>query len=234
MPEVDPKYRRTLRSFVRREGRLTVGQQQALEQLFPRYGVADGETLIDLPQLFGNDHDVVLEIGFGNGESLIQNAIDNPGKNYFGVEVHRPGVGHLLMRIAETGVGNIRVATQDAVEIIEGRLAAQCLAGIQIFFPDPWPKKRHHKRRLIQTGFLDLLATVIKPGGSLHLATDWQPYAEHMLTVTDRHPAFINAAGAGTFSPRPASRPLTKFEQRGQRLGHEVYDLQLTTIINRG
>lgn len=227
MPDNETQHRRTLRSFVRREGRLTSGQQQALDNLFPQFGVAEGEALIDLPQLFGNAYPVIVEIGFGNGESLLQNAQDNPEKNYFGIEVHRPGVGHLLMRIGEAGISNVRVAMQDAVDIIATRLLPDSVAGVQIFFPDPWPKKRHHKRRLVQTPFLDMLARVIQPGGTLHLATDWEPYAQHMLEVCDAHPAFDNTAGAGQYAERPASRPLTKFEQRGQRLGHGVYDLLL-------
>lgn len=233
MPPTEPKHRRTLRSFVRRQGRLTSGQQHALNELFPRFGVDEGDIPIDLPALFGNHHPVILEIGFGNGESLAQNAQDNPGQNYFGIEVHRPGVGHLLMRVDELQLANIRVCTQDAVDVIEQRLPPACLAGVQIFFPDPWPKKRHHKRRLIQAAFLDSLARVIQPGGSLHLATDWENYAEHMLAVADAHPAFTNTAGQGRYSPRPPSRPLTKFEQRGQRLGHGVYDLILKRNNNQ-
>lgn len=232
MTSTEPQRRRILRSFVRREGRLTTGQQQALEQLFPRFGVPEGNAAIDFQQLFGNNHPVILEIGFGNGESLAQNALDNPGNNYFGIEVHRPGVGHLLMRTDELQLSNIRVSTQDAVDVIKDRLSANSLSGVQIFFPDPWHKKRHNKRRLVQTPFLDLLTNVIKPGGSLHLATDWEPYAQHMLDVTDAHQAWSNQAGAGQFSERPDSRPLTKFERRGQRLGHAVYDLLLMRTNN--
>ncbi len=227
MSSEEPQRRRILRSFVRREGRLTTGQQQALQQLFPKFGVPEGHTGIDLQQLFGNDHDVILEIGFGNGESLAKNALDNPDNNYFGIEVHRPGVGHLLMRVDDLQLKNVRVSTQDAVDVITDRLAANSLSGVQIFFPDPWHKKRHNKRRLVQAPFLDLLARVVKPGGCLHLATDWEPYAQHMLTVTDQHSVWSNLAGDGQFSERPESRPLTKFERRGQRLGHAVYDLLL-------
>jgi len=228
MTQLDRQHYRSLRSFVRREGRLTAGQRQALDELLPDFGVGKGTAPIDLEEVFGNQHPVILEVGFGNGESLIQNALDNPDKNYFGIEVHRPGVGHLLMRMDELELTNIRVAAHDAVIIIAERLAAASVDGVQIFFPDPWPKKRHHKRRLIQTTFLDLLTRIIKPTGSLHLATDWAPYAQQMLAVTDQHPNFINTAGTGCYSARPNSRPQTKFELRGQRLGHAVYDLRLT------
>ncbi len=233
MSQAASERHRTLRSFVRRGGRLTAGQRHALDELLPDYGVAESDAIIDCEDLFGNFKPVILEIGFGNGDSLVQNAIENPDNNYLGIEVHRPGVGHLLMRIAEQGLKNIRVATEDAVGIVADRLKPDCLAGVQIFFPDPWPKKRHHKRRLVQTQFLNLLARVIKTEGGLHLATDWEHYALHMLAVCDAHPAFENTAGIGQYSRRPATRPQTKFERRGERLGHQVYDLLLTKISNQ-
>ncbi len=228
MSSAKPPKIRTLRSFVRRQGRLTQGQQHALEHWFPRFGISADSDLIDLDQVFGNTHPVILEIGFGNGESLAQNALDNPDRNYLGIEVHRPGAGHLLLRIAELELSNVRVIIQDAMDVICERLPPASLSGVQVFFPDPWHKKRHHKRRLVQTEFLDIIAGLLKPGGGLHLATDWAPYAAHMLAVTDAHPAFVNQAGDGRYSERPASRPLTKFERRGHRLGHAVYDLLLT------
>lgn len=219
---------RTLRSFVRRQGRLTAGQQAALDTLMPIWGVPEQPEAIDMSELFGNNNPVILEIGFGNGESLLQNAIDNPDQNYLGIEVHRPGVGHLLMRIDESTVSNIRVLAMDAIVVIDQRLATNSISGVQIFFPDPWPKKRHHKRRLVQTVFLDLLVQKLKPEAWFHMATDWEPYAVQMLRVTDAHSAFINQKGIGQYCERPDSRPQTKFERRGQRLGHGVYDLMFT------
>lgn len=229
-----PDRRRTLHSFVRREGRLTSGQQNAIDNFLPVWGIPDDGGVLDLIKLFGNQQPVVLEIGFGNGESLLQNALDHPDQNYLGVEVHRPGVGHLLMRMQQHETSNIRVSEMDAVELLNARLAAACLLGVQIFFPDPWPKKRHHKRRLIQGPFLDQLRRVLQPQGWLHMATDWQNYAAHMLRVTDAHPGFSNQSGQGCYSARPAGRPVTKFERRGQRLGHQVYDLIYNVTNNNG
>jgi len=221
--------RREIRSFVLREGRLTPGQQRAFDALWPRLGVdwQPGEPL-DLPALFGNDHPVWLEIGFGNGESLAEMAAGHPERNYLGIEVHRPGVGHLLLKLEERGLDNVRVLRHDAVEILRDALPAASLAGVQLFFADPWPKKKHHKRRIVQPAFMAMIARVLRPGGIFHAATDWQDYAEHMLEVFDGcEDRFENLAGHGNYSPKPDDRPLTKFEQRGQRLGHGVWDLLL-------
>lgn len=215
---------RAIRSFVRREGRLTPGQERALAELYPRYGVELADAALDFPALFGRRAPVVLEIGFGNGDSLAAMAKAHPERDYFGIEVHRPGVGHLLMQIEREGLGNLRVIDADAQEVVK-RVPPQSLYGVQLFFPDPWPKKRHHKRRLVQPAWVASMREKLVPGGFLHLATDWENYAEHMLEVLSAAPGLRNSAGAGNYSPRPAERPLTKFEQRGQRKGHGVWDL---------
>ncbi len=220
-----PEFTRKIRSFVRREGRLTTGQQHALDTLWPKYGIDMSDTALDLGSIFGNEQPVILEIGFGNGDSLAQMAKGNPGLNYLGIEVHRPGVGHLLYLIEEQGIENLRIMSEDAVEIIRNQIPEQALTGVQLFFPDPWPKKKHHKRRIVQPEFVKLLASRLKPGGFFHMATDWENYAEHMLEVMSAVEDFENSTKEGDFIPRPDSRPLTKFEQRGQRLGHGVWDL---------
>lgn len=220
-----PEFTRKIRSFVRREGRLTTGQQHALDTLWPKYGIDMSETALDLGSTFGNEQPVILEIGFGNGDSLAQMAKGNPGLNYLGIEVHRPGVGHLLYLIEEQGIENLRIMSEDAVEIIKNQIPEQALTGVQLFFPDPWPKKKHHKRRIVQPDFVKLIASRLKPGGFFHMATDWENYAEHMLEVMSAAEDFENSTREGDFIPRPDTRPLTKFEQRGQRLGHGVWDL---------
>jgi tRNA (guanine-N7-)-methyltransferase len=221
-----PLAHRPVRSFVRREGRMTPGQQRAMDRLWPSYGVelSPGECL-EPANVFGNDLPLVLEIGFGNGDSLAEMAAAHPQWNYLGVEVHRPGVGHLLRLLEERGITNVRVASEDAVGLLQTGLPAGSLDRVQLFFPDPWPKKKHHKRRIVQPALLDLLYRGLKPGGIFHAATDWEDYARHMLAVLEVDGRFENLAGPGAFSPRPADRPLTKFEQRGHRLGHGVWDL---------
>ena len=220
-----PKRHRSIRSFVLREGRLTPGQERAFLELWPSWGVDfRTEPELDPGRLFGNDNPLWLEIGFGNGESLATYAQNNPQINYLGIEVHGPGVGHLLLRIEELGLTNLRLMKHDAVEVLKA-LPDASLDGVMLFFPDPWHKKRHHKRRILQPGFIAELARLIKPGGLFHAATDWEDYAAHMMEVLSASKEFSNVAGEGNFSPRPASRPLTKFEQRGRRLGHGVRDL---------
>ncbi|AGA90798.1 tRNA (guanine-N(7)-)-methyltransferase [Thioflavicoccus mobilis 8321] len=215
-----------MRSFVLREGRLTAAQERAFATLWPRFGVdwRPGERL-DLPALFGNDRPVILEIGFGNGESLATMAEQTTERNFLGIEVHRPGVGHLLLEIERRGLTNLRLLRQDAVEVIAGGLAPASLAGVQLFFPDPWPKTRHHKRRILTPTLVDQLADALRPSGTLHAATDWEPYAEQMLETLSASPRFENTAGPDRYAERPATRPLTRFERRGQRLGHPVRDL---------
>ncbi|WP_281784454.1 tRNA (guanosine(46)-N7)-methyltransferase TrmB [Sinimarinibacterium flocculans] len=223
--DAQPSNRRQIRSFVRREGRLTVGQSRALEQLWPAYGVEPGGGVLDLQALFGRAAPVVFEIGFGMGDYLVSRVVAEPGHDFFGVEVHRPGIGRVLHRVHEAGCRNLRVACFDAVEVLRDWLAPESLDEIVIQFPDPWHKKRHHKRRLIQPAFAVLAASRLKPGGLLSLATDWAEYAEHMRTVLNAEPALRNQAADGGFVARPPTRLRTKFEQRGERLGHAVFDL---------
>jgi tRNA (guanine-N7-)-methyltransferase len=232
MTESTPKPHRPIRSFVRREGRLTPGQKRALETLWPRFGIDYSEEPLDLAAIFGRPAPVTLEIGFGNGESLAAMAQAAPERDFIGIEVHRPGVGHLLQRIEALGLGNLRVMCHDAVEVLKHQIPPGSLDTVQIFFPDPWHKKRHHKRRLIQPVFVALLARCLRPGGTLHLATDWEDYARHMLEVLEASPDLRNTAQR--FSSRPHHRPLTRFEQRGQRLGHGVWDVIFVKVEGEG
>ena len=222
---VETDRRRGVRSYVLRAGRVTEGQQRALDELWPVYGLPAGASMLDFAALFGNENPVIMEIGFGNGEATWRMAQAQPGENFLGVEVHRPGVGRLLLKIEEHGLENIRIACEDAVELLRDRIPETSLDGVRIYFPDPWPKKRHHKRRMIQSLFVALLASRMKPGGVLHLATDWAPYAEHMLEVLCAAPEFENLSPDGAYCPKPEWRPPTKYEQRGERLGHRVSDL---------
>ncbi len=224
MPTTD-KLRRPIRSYVLRQGRLTAGQERAFETVWPRLGVEFHGRILDLPALFGNRHPVFLEIGFGNGEGLAQMAAAHPENNYLGIEVHRPGVGHLLLKAEELGLTNLRVLRHDAVDVLQHGIATAALEGVFLFFPDPWHKKRHHKRRILQPPLVEQLARVIRPGGLFHAATDWENYAEQMMELLSTASVFENRAGPGAFFPRPDWRPLTRFEQRGQRLGHGVWDL---------
>jgi len=223
--EEKARHARTVRSYVLRAGRVTEGQKRALDELFPRYGVEPGTGLIEFSTLFGNGHPVVMEIGFGNGEATWRMARAEPEKNFIGVEVHPPGVGRLLLKIEEHSLENVRIACQDAVEFLGTRVADNALEGVRIYFPDPWPKKRHHKRRIIQPEFVRLLSAKIKAGGLLHLATDWAPYADFMLEVMQSVPEFENLSPTGQHVVKPGWRPPTKYERRGERLGHEVVDL---------
>jgi tRNA (guanine-N7-)-methyltransferase len=216
---------RTIRSFVRREGRLTPGQEKALNKLWPEFGIEEEGGVLNLDLLFGRNAPKVIEIGFGNGASLAEMAKAHPENDYLGIEVHRPGVGQLLMHIEEQGLTNLRVACTDAVEFLKNRIADNALSRLQLYFPDPWHKKRHHKRRIIQPAFVELLAQKIKQNGHLHMATDWEHYAEQMLNDLSESVLFNNCSKDNTFIPRPDYRPLTKFEQRGIRLGHGVWDL---------
>jgi len=217
---------RSVRSFVLRAGRATAGQQRALAQLWPKYGVEFSPAALDLPTLFGRAAPRMLEIGFGAGEALLEFASAHPEIDCIGVEVHRPGVGRLLLGAEAVTLSNLRVICHDAVEVLQHQLPPASIALVHIFFPDPWPKKRHHKRRLIQPAFVELLAKVIAPGGTLRLATDWEPYAQHMREVIDASSAFANIAADAGFVARSAERTLTRFERRGQRLGHGVWDLE--------
>jgi len=219
------KHIRTIRSFVKREGRLTHGQQQALETQWPKYGIDFSEQLLDFKKLFNRDAITVLEIGFGNGDSLCEMAQASPEINYLGIEVHRPGVGRLLNSIDTAGCENLRVSNHDAIDVLEQQIPDNSLDRVQLFFPDPWHKKKHNKRRIVQEKFIEQLARKLKPGGVFHLATDWEDYAQHMLSVLNSSQLFQNLSEDNTFVPKPAQRPTTKFEKRGQRLGHGVWDL---------
>ncbi|MHB8310707.1 tRNA (guanosine(46)-N7)-methyltransferase TrmB [Metallibacterium sp.] len=215
---------RPIRSFVRREGRITPAQQRAFAQHWQRYGVDYTGQPRDLDQLFGRHASRVLEIGFGNGEAMAASAAADAARDYLGIEVHRPGVGRLLNALAAANAGNTRLYAHDAVEVLRDELTPASIDEVRIWFPDPWHKKRHHKRRLIQPEFVALLASRIAPGGLLHLATDWADYAAHMLAVLDAAPGWSNCVGAGMAAPRPAWRIATRFEQRGLRQGHGVWD----------
>ncbi len=230
LPAPAPQAHRALRSFVLRVGRLGTGQQRALAELGPRYLLPYAPQPLDLDATFGRHAPRVLEIGFGMGDATAQVAAAQPGADFIGVEVHTPGVGALLKRIGELQLSNLRLVQHDAVEVLTQMLAPASLAGVHIWFPDPWHKKRHHKRRLIQPAFVAQLVTRLAPGGYLHCATDWQPYAEQMLEVLQAEARLLNSADAGSsgYVPRPAWRPLTKFEQRGLKLGHGVADLLFT------
>jgi tRNA (guanine-N7-)-methyltransferase len=216
---------RAIRSYTLRQGRLTPAQQRAMDVLFPRFGIPSGETPLDFDTFFGRRAPRILEIGFGNGDSLAAIAQAHPDNDYLGIEVHTPGVGHLLLKIEELGLTNLRVMRDDAVEVLTHRIADASLDGVYLFFADPWPKKRHHKRRIVQEEFAQLLRRKLQPGGRFHMATDWENYARHMLEVMNAAAGFRNTSPAGDYVPRPDYRPLTKFEQRGQRLGHGVWDL---------
>ncbi|MFP4146093.1 MAG: tRNA (guanosine(46)-N7)-methyltransferase TrmB [Halorhodospira sp.] len=216
-----------IRTFVRREGRLTAGQARALRDLWSCYGVdtPDEGGRLDLDALFGRRAPRVLDVGFGDGEALVEMAAADPQRDYLGVEVHRPGVGHCLLRAEEAELANLRVVAVDAIALLRAHLPPCCLDAVHIFFPDPWPKKRHHKRRIVQPAFLDLLAARMVSGATLHLATDWADYAEWMLDTLEPDPRFINTAGPRGFVAPPPPRPQTKFERRGLGKGHVVHDL---------
>lgn len=219
------KHLRKIRSFVRRERRFTRDQQRALDELMPQFGMVPEQTVFDLDAIFGRHAEHHLEIGFGNGASLLAMAQANPDKDFIGIEVHRPGVANLLLQIETLAITNVRVLCADAVEVLKHNLADAVLDAVYIFFPDPWHKTRHQKRRLVQVNFVELLRQKLKPGGLIHMATDWENYARHMLAVMNQVEGFTNLASDGKFCERPAYRLLTKFEQRGLRLGHGVWDL---------
>lgn len=224
-PPVPCEHPRSIRSFVTRSGRITEAQQRALDSLWPRYGIDFEPTPLDLAAAFGRQAPVTLEIGFGNGDNLSALAAAHPERNYLGIEVHRPGVGRLLLALEEHRLSNVRVICHDAVEVLTHRIAPQILDEVLILFPDPWPKKRHHKRRLVQAPFAELVSDRLRAGGVLRLATDWQPYADAVLEVLSANPRLHNLAADGTFVPRPTERSPTRFERRGERLGHDVWDL---------
>jgi len=212
-----------IKSFVLRQGRISNAQQRSYDELLPRYGIPYREAALDLDAAFGRSAPKILEIGFGMGEATAHIAAQHPQNDYLCVEVHTPGVGSLLKQVEELGLTNIRIVQHDAVEVLRHMLAPASLDGVHIFFPDPWHKKRHNKRRLIQPELVALLCERLKPGGYVHMATDWQDYAEQVLAVFSAEPRLVNTAES--YAPRPEYRPATKFEQRGLRLGHGVWDI---------
>ncbi|MEG3109216.1 MULTISPECIES: tRNA (guanosine(46)-N7)-methyltransferase TrmB [unclassified Pantoea] len=231
-PEFDENGRplRRIRSFVRRQGRLTKGQQMALDNYWPEMGVEYQPEPIDLLQLFGREAPITLEIGFGMGASLVTMAQNTPHQNFLGIEVHAPGVGACLGAAKEAGVENLRVMCHDAVEVLEKMIPDNSLRMVQLFFPDPWHKARHNKRRIVQVPFAELVMRKLKLGGVFHMATDWEAYAVHMLEIMNSIDGYKNQSESQDYVPRPETRPLTKFEQRGQRLGHGVWDLMFERV----
>lgn len=216
---------RGIRSFVMRAGRMSPRQTQGYEVLLAKYRLDTSTAPWNFAEIFGRDFaPTIIEIGFGMGASLVEMAKNHPDWNFIGMEVHKPGIGALAADIADAGLGNLKIAEGDAVEFFKTAVSPNSLAGIQIFFPDPWPKKRHHKRRIMQPEFLHLLTGTLQEEGFLHFATDWQEYAEYALELMEQEPALYNAAGSG-FAERPDTRPITKFERRGQKLGHGVWDV---------
>jgi tRNA (guanine-N7-)-methyltransferase len=228
--ETGAPQRRPIRSFVMRAGRLTSGQARALADLWPRVGVEFTPAPLSLDAVFGRRAPRTLEIGFGNGEHLAKLAAAHPERDYLGIEVHRPGVGHLLMLVEAQGLENVRVSSHDAVEVLREQIPPASLDEVLVLFPDPWHKKRHHKRRLIQPSFVELLASRIRPGGVLRMATDWEEYALQMLEVVRGSGAFRNLSPDGHWMPRPEERAPTRFEKRGERLGHGVRDLAFERV----
>lgn len=222
--------RRPIRSFVLRQGRLTKAQQNAFDNYWQDAGIDFNEALLDLPALFGRSAPVTLEIGFGNGDSLLEQACAYPERNYLGIEVHGPGVGHLLNRIHQENISNLRVIRHDAVEVLKHQVPDNSLDCVQLFFPDPWHKKKHQKRRILQNAFIETVHNKLNTGGMFHMATDWQHYAEHMLREMENAKGFSNDAGRGNYSTDKKTRPQTKFERRGLNLGHDVWDLVYTKI----
>ena len=220
---------RTIQSFVRRSGRLSKAQKVGLNELWPNYGIelVDAQ-ILDFRALFNTDQDVVLEVGFGNGDSLLAMAIDQPQTNFLGIEVYEAGIGRLINEANKHQLNNLKIIKNDAVEVLKHHIKDDSLSAFQLFFPDPWHKKKHHKRRILQTSLLDMLTDKLKTHGIIHIATDWENYAEHIMDTMEAHPHFKNTLGDHIYSPRPAHRPLTKFENRGQRLGHGVWDILFT------
>ncbi len=216
---------RAIKSFVLRQGRLTVAQQNALDNHWKDYGIDYSDHLLDYAAIFGNNHEIFVEIGFGNGESLLQQAINQPQYNFIGIEVHGPGVGHLIHAAHAQGVHNIKIIRHDAVDVLTQQIADNSVKQLQLFFPDPWHKKRHHKRRIIKPEFIQLIHQKLTASGTFHMATDWQHYAEQMLVQMDGAEGFCNTAGKAAYSADKGHRCETKFERRGLRLGHGVWDL---------
>ena len=224
------KYLRKIQSFVRRSGRISKAQSIGLNELWHDYGVDLNEKKLDFNKLFLSKNNVTLEVGFGNGDSLLEMAIDQPNQNFLGVEVYEAGVGRLINEANKNKLSNLKIIKDDAVEVLTNNILDDSISHFQLFFPDPWHKKKHHKRRIVQISFLDLLSNKLKKDGIVHIATDWENYAEHIMELLESHSHFKNCAGDHMYSLRPKNRPLTKFENRGQKLGHGVWDIIFTNI----
>jgi len=221
------RQKRTVRSFVRRTGRMTPGQARALAELWPRYGIDYTPIPLDLCTIFGRVADTVLEIGFGNGESLVSQAAGHRELNYLGVEVHEPGIGHCMLHADAAALGNLRLIRHDAIDVLRNQVPGGALARVNLYFPDPWPKKRHHKRRIVQPDFLALVADKLADGGALHIATDWRNYAEHIDDVLSASALFLTDERREHGGDRALDRATTRFEQRGLRKGHRIFDWRL-------
>ncbi len=228
--EQQTEHRRTIKSFVMRAGRMTEGQQRGLEQGWPKFGLVLEDGLRNFDEVFGRSAPRTFEIGFGMGHSTLEMAGAAPDQDFIGVEVHKPGVGALLSGLVSQKLNNVRVYSCDALEVLRDCVADASLDRVLLFFPDPWHKSRHHKRRIVQPAFAELVRSKLKVGGVLHMATDWEPYAEYMLEVMNVAPGYRNLAEDGRCVPRPPERPVTKFERRGERLGHGVWDLKFQRI----
>ncbi|MDC1220680.1 tRNA (guanosine(46)-N7)-methyltransferase TrmB [Candidatus Thioglobus sp.] len=224
------KYLRKIQSFVRRSGRISKAQSIGLNELWHDYGVDLTEKKLDFNKLFLSKNNVTLEVGFGNGDSLLEMAIDQPYQNFLGIEVYEAGVGRLINEANKNKLSNLKIIKDDAVEVLTNNILDNSISHFQLFFPDPWHKKKHHKRRIVQISFLDLLSKKLKKDGVVHIATDWEKYAEHIMELLESHSHFKNCAGDHMYSLRPKNRPLTKFENRGQKLGHGVWDIIFTNI----
>lgn len=224
------KYLRKIQSFVRRSGRISKAQSIGLNELWHDYGVDLNEKKLDFNKLFLSKNNVTLEVGFGNGDSLLEMAIDQPNQNFLGIEVYEAGVGRLINEANKNKLSNLKIIKDDAVEVLTNNILDNSISHFQLFFPDPWHKKKHHKRRIVQISFLDLLSNKLKKDGVVHIATDWENYAEHIMELLESHSHFKNCAGDHMYSLRPKNRPLTKFENRGQKLGHGVWDIIFTNI----
>lgn len=223
-PRQHIEHRRTIRSFVRRSGRLTPSQRKALQELLPAYGLAFRPEPLDLEEAFDSEHPLTLEIGFGNGDTLVAQAAANPGMNFLGIEVHEPGVGHCLLKAKEAGLKNLRLIVHDAIEVLEQQVSQKSVTRVNLYFPDPWPKKRHHKRRIVQAEFVDLIANRLAAGGTFNVATDWENYAEHIDAVLSRSDRFDCIDRREHAGDQPLDRPRTRFERRGLGKGHRIWD----------